>query len=180
MTQQPNLPVEVEKGPSFVRRHGGKMLMVLGGVIVLFVVMQLIPIDRTNPPVKAEPNWDSQQTRDLVANSCFDCHSNQTDWSPWYTKVAPAKFLVWRDVQEGRDRLNFSEWSGNNAEAASEIAEVVDSGEMPPMQYTLMHPNAKLSDSEKQQLIDGMARTLGQSNSTTTSAVPSDGDEDND
>lgn len=175
MSQQ--MPVEVEKGSSFLRRNRSKVWMVVGGLVLIFVIMQLIPLDQTNPPVKAEPNWDSPQTRELAAVACFDCHSNETDWSPWYAKIAPAKFLVWRDVEEGRSELNFSEWSdGMSAEMAGEIAEVIQEGEMPPMQYTLMHSNAKLSDEEKQQLIDGFARTFANGQSTT--AVPNQEDDD--
>lgn len=175
MSQQ--MPVEVEKNPSFLRRNRSIILMVVGGFVLIFAVMQLIPLDQTNPPVKAEPNWDSPQTRELAAVACFDCHSNETDWSPWYANLAPARFLVWRDVEEGRSTLNFSEWSdAQNRGMAGEIAEVINEGEMPPVQYTLMHPDAKLSDAEKQQLMDGFARTFASGQSTT--AVPNQGDDE--
>ena len=54
------------------------------------VVMQLVPYgrDHSNPPVTAEPNWDSPETRALFKRACFDCHSNETVW-PWYAYVAP-------------------------------------------------------------------------------------------
>ncbi len=175
MSQQ--MPVVVEKKPSFLRRNRSKVLMVVGGLVLIFVVMQLIPLDQTNPPVKAEPNWDSAQTRELAAVACFDCHSNETDWSPWYANLAPARFLVWRDVEEGRSTLNFSEWSDSmSAEMAGEIAEVINEGEMPPAQYTLMHGEAKLSDEEKQQLIDGFAATFA--NGQPATAVPSESEDD--
>lgn len=169
------MPVAVEKRPSFLRRHRRRLLMVLGGLVLIFVVMQLIPLDQTNPPVKAEPNWDSPQTRELAAAACFDCHSNETDWSPWYADLAPARFLVWRHVDEGRAALNFSEWSGRETYEIEEVLEVIDSGEMPPPSYLWMHPEAKLSDEEKQQLMDGFARTL--SGGSGTSAVPASGED---
>ncbi len=92
--------------------------MLLGGAgcLVLaaagFGLLQLVPYGRnhTNPPVAAEPAWASAQTRALAVRACFDCHSNETTW-PWYSNVAPVSWLIQRDVDEGRRRLNFSEWN---------------------------------------------------------------------
>jgi hypothetical protein len=126
----------------------------------VFILIQLIPIDRTNPPVIAEPNWDSPQTRDLVARACFDCHSNETDY-PWYSKVAPMSLLVAHDVEEGRSKLNFSEWG--SFDEADELLEVIQEGEMPPLQYKLIHPDSRLSDDEKALLEAGLKATLAKS-----------------
>jgi len=146
-----------------------KELTVVGILILIgvagFLLIQLIPYGRvhTNPPVIQEPQWDSPATRALAARACFDCHSNETKW-PWYSYVAPASWLVARDVDEGRNALNFSEWGmptrggeGEGGEGGGEGAEVIATGQMPPAQYLLMHPEARLSDAEKQQLIQGMA-----------------------
>lgn len=169
------------EGLSFWRKHGGKLLVGSGGLILLLILIQLVPANRTNPATKAEPNWDSSQTRELAAVACFDCHSNETDWSPWYTKVAPMKFLVAHDVEEGRSELNFSEWPPSDEESgelAEEIAEVINEGEMPPRQYTLMHSDAALSDDEKQQLIEGFMRTLAQSPSGSENSNHNSDDDD--
>jgi len=146
-----------------------KVLKVVGILVLLgvagFLLIQLIPYGRvhTNPPVLQQPQWDSSATRALAARACFDCHSNETKW-PWYSSVAPASWLVARDVDEGRNTLNFSEWGiparggeGEGGGGAGEAAEVIFTGQMPPSQYLLMHPEARLSDAEKQQLIQGMA-----------------------
>ena len=106
-----------------------------------------------------EPNWDSIETRALAKTACFDCHSNETVW-PAYASVAPVSWLVLHDVEEGRAKLNFSEWN-RTYEEADEAAEVVENGEMPPAQYTLMHPEAKLSGSDREALIRGLQATLG-------------------
>jgi cytochrome c551/c552 len=130
--------------------------------IVLFGAIQLVPYGRnhTNPPVTSEPAWDSQPTRDLAQRACFDCHSNETVW-PWYSSVAPVSWLVTRDVEEGRDQFNFSDWENYYLRDADEFEEVISEGEMPPAQYLLMHPEARLSDTEKQQLITGLRATVG-------------------
>ena len=121
---------------------GITVIVLLGG----FLLIQLIPYghQHTNPAVQQEPNWQDTQTRDLVSRACFDCHSNETKW-PWFTKIAPGSWLVYHDVTSGRDRLNFSEWSGGRPRELGELAEAINSGSMPPWYYRLMHPNSRHS-----------------------------------
>ncbi len=135
------------------------LLIVLIGAIG-FGAIQLIPIQRANPPVVSEPNWDSPTTRTLAARACFDCHSNETRW-PWYSYVAPVSWLIAHDVSEGRQRLNFSDWGRERR--AEAMTRVIEAGQMPPWYYGILHPDAVLSADEKQNLIAGLQRTLGQS-----------------
>jgi len=130
-------------------------------VILLGLLIQLVPFgkDHTNPPVVAEPAWDSPQTRALAQRACFDCHSNETVW-PWYSRIAPVSWLVMRDVQEGREKLNFSEWGQRRMRDADEAGEAVREGEMPMPIYLLQHPEARLSATEKEALASGLDRTL--------------------
>ena len=130
--------------------------------VALLLAIQLIPYGRnhSNPPVRAEPAWDSAQTRALAVRACFACHSNQVEW-PWYSHVAPLSWLTQRDVDEGRAALNFSEWDRPRAEAG-DAAEAVQEGEMPPWLFRLVHPDARLSAAETQALIQGLLATLGQ------------------
>jgi hypothetical protein len=136
--------------------------LVLLAAVVLFGLIQLVPYgrDHSNPPVQQEPNWDSPRTRELAVGACFDCHSNETIW-PWYSNVAPVSWLVQRDVDEGRSRLNFSEWNVRGR-GVGELTEVIREGEMPPSQYKLMHASARLSADEKDALINGLTATLSQ------------------
>ncbi|HRQ38447.1 MAG TPA: heme-binding domain-containing protein [Chloroflexota bacterium] len=141
-----------------------KRVLLIGLVVVVggFLLIQVIPYgrDHTNPPVISEPAWDSPQTRALAERACFDCHSNETVW-PWYSQVAPVSWLVQHDVDEGRRELNFSEWGygRKEGEAGEEMAEVIWEGEMPPAQFLLTHPEAHLTDAEKQQLVRGLTAT---------------------
>ena len=129
-------------------------------LVVLFGVIQLVPYGRehTNPPVTQEVEWSSPRTRELAAGACYDCHSNLTEW-PWYSQVAPVSWLVYSDVQEGREKLNFSEWD-RPQEEADEIAEAVRGGSMPPLQYKPLHPAGRLSDAERDELARGIEQTL--------------------
>ena len=139
------------------------------GVVALALLIQILPIGKnhTNPAVIAEPAWDSPQTRALAQRACFDCHSNETVW-PWYSNIAPVSWLVYRDVQEGRQRMNFSEWGvprqaqGREREGfeSDEVGEVIRDGEMPPMIYLVQHPEAALTGAEKEQLIRGLEASL--------------------
>jgi hypothetical protein len=97
----------------------------------------------------------------LAQRACFDCHSNETIW-PWYSNIAPMSWLVQRDVDEGRARLNFSEW-GRGEQEVDDAGETIREGEMPPSYYMLLHPQAKLSAQEKSTLISGLAVSIGAS-----------------
>ena len=134
------------------------ILSALGGLVVVIIALQLIPYGRnhTNPSVQTEPQWDSPRTQELFVRACADCHSNETVW-PWYSNIAPVSWLVQKDVDEGREKFNISDGSGEADESAEKVAE----GEMPLPIYTLMHPEAKLSASEKQELIQGLQATFG-------------------
>jgi hypothetical protein len=133
----------------------------IAGLVVVGLAIQVIPFgwDRSNPPVTAEPNWDSPRTRGLVVRACFDCHSNEVDY-PWYSKVAPMSWAVQLHVDRARSEVNYSEWDKPQDEA-DESAEAVIDGEMPPAYYTrFAHPEARLSDVQLQQLIAGLETTF--------------------
>jgi len=127
-------------------------------LIVVLVLIQLIPIDRTNPAVTREVQWNSPETRAIAQRACYDCHSNETVW-PWYSYVAPVSLRVADHVAEGREHLNFSEWDRAN-EGLEEILETINKGEMPLSDYLLMHPEAKLTAEEQRALTEGLQATL--------------------
>ncbi len=138
------------------------LLWIVGAVVVGFVLIQFLPMGRshTNPPVTQEPAWDSPETRALAVRTCYDCHSNETVW-PWYANVAPVSWLVQKDVDDGRRKLNFSEWDKPQRNA-DEAVEQVKEGEMPRWFYLPLHPSANLNPAEKGQLIQGLIATVGQ------------------
>ena len=135
--------------------------MTLAILLLAFVAIQFVPYGRgaeKNPPVRQEPKWDSPRTRDLAVRACFDCHSNETKW-PWYSHVAPASWLVWWDVVEGRKHLNFSEFD-RKQKHADEASTMIMSDEMPLWYYLPLHAEAKLTEEEKLALIDGLDATF--------------------
>jgi hypothetical protein len=146
-------------------------------MLVVALLIQAVPYGRSNdnPPVVAEPAWDSPRTRELTVKACFDCHSNEVDY-PWYSDIAPVSWAVQSHVDKGRHDLNLSEWNRPQKEA-HESAETVEDGSMPPWYYTLMRPNL-LTDVEKQDLIRGLETTLGTEGRERDDGVESDEDDD--
>ena len=146
--------------PAAIHGRGRWVRLGAGGLIALLLAIQLVPYghQHTNPPVGTEPAWPSAQTRQLAVRACYDCHSNQTVW-PWYSNIAPMSWLVQRDVIEGRARVNFSQW---NRSRTGGLAEPVQKGSMPPWYYVLLHPQAQLSPSERQTLVQGLTAIGGQ------------------
>jgi hypothetical protein len=125
--------------------------------LALLLVIQLVPYgrDHKNPPVTHPAIFKSAAVRQIVADSCNDCHSNLTKW-PWYTNVAPASWLVMNDVEGGRKVMNLSEWNKPQPQL-NDLVDIIQSGEMPPLKYKVMpnHAKARLSSAQKQELIAG-------------------------
>jgi hypothetical protein len=125
-----------------------KLLIIL---VVLLAAIQVIPVNRSNPPVTRDVEADAQM-KALLRRACYDCHSNETVW-PFYSYIAPVSWLVAHHVNEGREEMNFSEWDKLDREKAlkliTESAEEVQEGEMPLKIYIPFHPGAALNESEK-------------------------------
>jgi len=140
---------------------------ILIALAIIVVGIQFITVNRSNPPVTGKIDAPSNVLSILKA-SCFDCHSNETEW-PWYSYVAPVSFLVSADVEDGRKRVNFSEWDKYDEEKRAKkldaIIEEVEEGEMPLSKYTLMHPDAKMDQAKIRVLKDWINNDNAEDNS---------------
>ena len=143
-------------------RWAGVLAVAMSGLLTLLLI-QLVPYGRahSNPPVTGEPKWANAQTRELMVNACFACHSNEVDYPP-YASIAPISWAVQHHVDEGREKVNYSEFATHPGEAKNSI-EVIEEGSMPPSYFTRfgLHPAANLTDAQEQQLIDGLRATPG-------------------
>jgi len=123
---------------------------VLLSITVLFVGIQFVPIERTNPPITGEIQAHAEVMR-ILRKACYDCHSNETSW-PWYSYIAPMSWTIESDVKVGRGDLNFSEWSDYSPMKQdfkqSQSGELVAAGEMPLWFYIPLHPEADLTKEE--------------------------------
>jgi cytochrome c len=98
-----------------------------------------------------------EEIRRVLAQKCDDCHSNNTRW-PLYSKIAPASWLVEHDVHHGREHMNLSLWEqysiDSRVDLLSKIGTEIRQAKMPLRQYLLLHPEARLSDSERKLIQD--------------------------
>ena len=123
---------------------------ILGLLAVGLVVIQFIPVVRSNPTILAEIKAP-EEVLTIFRRACYDCHSNETIW-PWYSYVAPVSWLVESDVKVGRGNVNFSEWNEYSQKLQNlkryKIGKEVDEGEMPLWYYLPLHSEAKLSQAD--------------------------------
>ena len=132
------------------------LLRVLIVLLLILAGLQLVPVERENPTVEADVNAPAE-VAEVLRRACYDCHSNETDW-PWYSRIAPISWWVASHVEVGRADLNFSEWPSFDFEAQShaleDIREQVRRDEMPLRSYTWIHRDARLSDADREILLD--------------------------
>lgn len=133
----------------------GLTLLVL---FLIFVGIQFVPADTTNPPVEHEVVWANAQTKETFLGACSDCHSNETVW-PWYSKVAPVSWWIAHHVDEGREHFNISVADMGDADEAYEAAH---DGWMPLTSYTWMHPKARLTQAQRDTFAEGLKQTFNQ------------------
>jgi len=97
------------------------------------------------------------EIRAKIAQKCGDCHSNNTRW-PIYSRVAPSSWLVEHDVHEGREHMNLSSWTEYSVDSRIDLLGKINNqlrqGKMPMKQYLLLHPEARLSESDKKLIVD--------------------------
>lgn len=139
------------------------LLLVLG----VFLVLQFIPVDRSNPESNQAEDFlvatkAPEQISSLMKSACYDCHSNTTVW-PWYSYMAPASWVVSSHVEEGREELNFSIWETFDLKRKDhkleECVEAITEGWMPERGYVKMHEEAVLTDEQRKVLAQFFTET---------------------
>jgi len=124
------------------------------GILWVLVVLILIQFIR---PEKNESvdmtNHISQvvdipsEVNEIIKTSCADCHSNFTKY-PWYSEIAPISWYLSQHVNEGKEHLNFSEWTSYNQDQLNHILkdlnEELENHNMPLKSYLIMHKEAKI------------------------------------
>lgn len=137
------------------RKH---ILPILG---VILILIQFIRIDKTNPPI--DPKMDfiatmnpPQAVKEKMKAACYDCHGHTTKY-PWYTNIAPVSWWIKGHINNGRKHLNFSTWNdypkGKQEHKIEESIEMLENKWMPLGTYTWLHPEAKMTDAERQSMV---------------------------
>ncbi|PQA93556.1 cytochrome C [Chryseobacterium shigense] len=134
---------------------------VLFWTLVVFALIQFIPIDKVNKPVDKAVNFvDAKKTPEkiggLIKGACYDCHSNETVY-PKYAHIAPISWSIKSHINEGREHLNFSIWGTYNKELKESMLnkaiQTVQNKTMPMPGYIVYHKEANLSDAERTLLV---------------------------
>lgn len=155
---------------------GLKKMVQIGAAVGVagFVILQVFPAGKigvhvedigTNPPGRYDLGAPLE-VEAIMRRACYDCHTNETKW-PLYARLAPSSWLMARDVHNGRNHLNFSNWGEadeDERQTDRENAwEHIESGDMPPWFYVYpLHLGAKLSDADKATLKGWLMKDAGQ------------------
>ncbi len=135
-----------------------------GGMSCLIVLVLLTANVHENPPVDPAATLESRiavppHIAATLRRACFDCHSNQTRW-PWYSQIPPGLWMIAHDVNRARAVMNFSDWPDPMARVTKAPGLLLAacaglrSQRMPPKRYLLLHPEARVSESEIEALCD--------------------------
>lgn len=132
--------------------------------IIALVLIQFFPVDRNQSDTVPRTdfmvvNTIPVQIKNQLQVSCYDCHSNNTEY-PWYNKIQPVAWYLEGHIKEGKEHLNFNEWGDysnrrKNSKLKS-IIEQIESGEMPMTSYTLIHRDAVLDSVAMKDIINYM------------------------
>lgn len=138
-----------------------KKKLLIGIVLILLAIQLIRP--SLNTGSASGPNDITQamavpaDVRTILEKSCYDCHSNNTTY-PWYDRIAPVSWWVANHIKEGKHELNFTEFatysSKKQRKKLEEIAETVESGEMPLKSYLITHGDARLTEEQKRTLVN--------------------------
>ena len=130
---------------------------------VILVVIQFIPMNNeevNSNEFEISKNFEvPDHVATLLQGACNNCHSNTTTY-PWYANLQPIGFWLKHHVDEGKEHLNFSEFTSLPLRVQNhkfeEIVEMVESKEMPLPSYTYfgLHPEANLSDGDRKVLVE--------------------------
>lgn len=140
-----------------------KILKIIALVLlVAFVGIQFVPTTRNQSDTVPETDFMlvnnvPKTIQKKLEVSCYDCHSNNTQY-PWYNKVQPVTWFLEGHIKEGKAELNFNEWDSLSTRRRKSklrsIIKQVESGEMPLSSYTLIHSDAKFSKEETNEIIN--------------------------
>ncbi len=129
--------------------------------LIILVLIQFIQIDKSNTPIDPQKDFFtttnlSTDAISLIKDACQDCHSESTTY-PWYSYVQPVGWFLRSHTRGGKQKLNFSTWNSISADRQrhimEECIEVINEKRMPMKSYTFLHPKAKLTDTQRSELV---------------------------
>lgn len=135
--------------------------------IAFFLLMQLYQPARNIDYGPVTPMHFSRtfsapaKVQTILQTSCFDCHSNNTNY-PWYSYVQPVRLFLDGHINEGKENLNFSEFGTyskrKQRSKLDRMIKQIQSDEMPLDSYTIIHKKAILTKKSKAVLLNWMKK----------------------
>lgn len=137
------------------------MLALATAVLMVWTVLSPPPVNpAVNPDTQIERHLSvPPQVMAILRRACYDCHSHETRW-PWYSRLPLASRMLASDARLGRADVNFSGWSADPVveptprQRLGGICYDATRRIMPPAAYLLLHPTARLTDADVQQICD--------------------------
>jgi len=116
-----------------------------------------LPLIHPFGPVREQRSANPLPNAPRLAEVCGNCHSERTEW-PLYSYLPGVSWVLEKDVAEAREHLNLSRWDRYSVEEKRDllgrIAAEIRNRQMPPARYTMLHPEARLSESDIQRILD--------------------------
>lgn len=131
-------------------------------LLIVFIGIQFIPTAHNQSNTVLETDLTdifdvSEDIQKTLKISCYECHSNTTNY-PWYSQIQPMSWFLEKHINEGKEELNFSVFANySNRRQKSKIKSIIsqiENNEMPLTSYTIMHRGARLSETDKKQILD--------------------------
>lgn len=133
------------------------------GAVIALVAASLVGLTSVhpfgNPRVERAKGLDTllrnanlpADAKRVLVTKCADCHSNETRW-PVYARLPPGSWLIERDIVEARKKMNLSLWDQIPADRqvvlVGQMAHEAKNGNMPPLQYRLLHWDSRLTPAD--------------------------------
>lgn len=134
------------------------LLILLAGLIVIQFFRPT-----KNKAEGAQPNYVGnsfaipENVKTILAKACNDCHTNNTIY-PWYSNFQPVLWWLDDHIKDGKKHLNLDEYTNKSLryqyKKMEETVDMVKKGEMPLDSYIWVHKDAKLTDEEKNKIMD--------------------------
>jgi len=127
--------------------------------LVLFIAVQVYRPEKNNgSPINGMDFLTAENVpppiADIFQKSCYNCHSNHTDYA-WYDNIVPFAWYIDRKIKRAKRSLNFSKWGAfepwqRRLFLQGGIVYDIDTKRMPPKSYLALHPEAVISEQEKE------------------------------
>lgn len=138
------------------------MKNILLGFVLIFLLIQIIQPAR-NIDYGQVPSTDiskvyklPENVQSVLRNSCYDCHSNSTHY-PFYSYIQPLSYYLEKHIKKGKEELNFNEWGSysrrKQTNKLESIVNQIQQKKMPLTSYTYLHPEAKLSEKQLEEIV---------------------------